>query len=56
MDARDITAGRHHTTLAAADNDRLVADGRIVALLDGGIKRIAIDMGDGQAVAFRVGH
>ncbi len=41
---RDVAGGRHHAALAAADNHRLVGEFRIVALLDGGVERVAVDM------------
>jgi hypothetical protein len=41
--ARDVAGGRHHAALAAADDDRLVGELGIVALLDGGVERVAID-------------
>ena len=46
----DIAGGRDDAALAAADDDRLVADGRIVALLDAGIEGGAVDMGDGKLI------
>ena len=46
--ARDITGRRYHAAFAAADDDRLVSDVRVIALLHGGIERVAIDMGERQ--------
>ena len=46
--AGDVAGRRHHAALAAADDHRLVGDLRIVALLDGGIERVAIDVGQRQ--------
>ena len=42
--ARDVAGGRHHAALAAADDHGLVGDLGIVALLDGGVERVAVDM------------
>ena len=42
--ARDVAGGRHHAALAAADDHRPVGQLRIVALLDGGVERVAVDM------------
>ena len=50
--AGDIAAGRDDAALAAADDQRLVAQGGIVALFDGGIEGIAIEMGDRERVQF----
>ena len=50
VEPRDVSAGEHDTTGAAADDDRSVGEVRPVALLDRGIKRIAIDMGDRQRI------
>jgi hypothetical protein len=44
----DVAGRRNHAALAAADDDRLVGDLGIVALLYGGVERIAIDMGEGE--------
>ena len=41
-----VAGGRDHAALAAADDQRLVGERRIVALLDGGVERVAIDMRD----------
>jgi hypothetical protein len=46
--ARDVARRRHHASLAAADDDGPVGEIRIIALLDGGVERIAIDMGERQ--------
>ncbi len=43
--AGDVAGGRHHAALAAADDHGLVGKLGIVALLDGGVERVAIDMG-----------
>ena len=42
--ARDVAGGRDHAALAAADDQRLVGQGRVVALLDGGVEGVAIDV------------
>src|SRR5947209_18611284 len=42
--ARDIAGGQHDTASAPADDYRLVGEGRVVALFDRGIERVAIDM------------
>ena len=52
--ARHVAGGRHDAALAAADDHRLVGEARVVPLLDGGEERVAIHMGDGEAVALRV--
>ena len=43
----DITTGGDHAALAAADDDRLVAQFRPIALLHRGVEGVAIEMGDG---------
>ena len=50
----DIAGGRDHPALAAADDHRLVQQGWVVALLDGRIERVAIDMRQTQGVALGV--
>ena len=52
--ARDITGGRDHTALAAADDHRFVDQRRIVALFDCGVEGVAIDMRDGELVELAV--
>ena len=54
VDAGDIAAGRDHPALAAADDHGLVGQRRIVALLDRRVKRVAIQMCDGELVQFRM--
>jgi hypothetical protein len=44
--ARDIATSCHHAALATAHNDGLVAQFRLIALMDGREKGIAINMGD----------
>ena len=46
--AGDVAGRRHHAALAAADDDRPVGNVRIIALLDRGVERVAVDMGDRQ--------
>ncbi len=52
--AGDIAGGRDHAALAAADDQRLSGEGRVVTLLDRGIEGVAIDMADGQRIEFRM--
>src|SRR4051812_29780364 len=47
--AGDVAGGRHHAALAPADDHGLVGDVGIVALLDGRVEGVAVDMCDGQA-------
>ena len=54
LDARDITARRDNAPFAAPDNDRLVFEFGVIALLNAGVKRIAINMRDREAVEFGV--
>ena len=54
LDAGDVAAGGDDTALAAADDDGVIGEVGIVALLDAGIEGIAIDMGDGEAVKLGV--
>ncbi len=46
--ARDVAGGGDHAAPPAADDHRTVAERWIIALLDGGVERIAVDMGDRQ--------
>ena len=48
VDAGDVAGGRDDAAVAAADDDRLVAQAGVVALLDAGIEGVAVDMGDGE--------
>ena len=41
---------RTHAPVAAADDHRDIAEFRAVALLDGGIEGVAVEMGDGEIV------
>jgi hypothetical protein len=57
MDAvqpRDVAAGRDHAPLAAADDDRPVAQFGPVALLHRGVEGVAVQVGDGQLVQLGV--
>ncbi len=44
--SRDVASRRDNAAMTTADNYRLVGQGRIIALFDTGIKRIAIEMCD----------
>jgi hypothetical protein len=46
--AGDVAGGGHHAALAAADDHRLVAQGRVVALLHRGVEGVAVQVGDRQ--------
>ena len=50
----DIAAGGDHAPVAPADDHGAVAQLRPVALLDGGVEGVAVEMGDGEAVKLRV--
>ena len=50
--ASDVAGRGHHAALATADDHWLGRKRRIVAFFDGGVKGVAIDMGDGKAVEF----
>src|SRR5664280_2819108 len=50
----DVTGGRDHTALAAADDHRFVDQRRIVALFDCGVEGVAIDMRDGELIELAV--
>jgi hypothetical protein len=50
----DVAAGRDHPAMAAADDHRAIPQAWIVAFLDGGVERIAIDMRDRKEVQFGV--
>ena len=52
--ARHVAGGRDDPALAAADDHRLVGEARVVPLLHRREERIAIHMGDGEAVALPV--
>ncbi|MNE33870.1 hypothetical protein D3C80_1275660 [compost metagenome] len=55
VQAGDVAGGRDHAALAAADDDRLVAQFRSVAFLDRGVEGVAVEMGDGQIAEFIMG-
>src|SRR6185312_10951082 len=52
--ARDVTGSSNYAALAAADDDRLVGNRRIVAFLNGRVKGVAIDMRNRQPVEIRM--
>ncbi|MNR00887.1 hypothetical protein D3C85_1166750 [compost metagenome] len=52
MKPRHVTGGRDHAALAAADDHRLVAQLRPVALLDRGVEGVAVQVGDCQVGQF----
>ncbi len=52
MNAGDIASRRNHAANLAADNYRFVSDFWVVALFNGCVKRITINMGDGQIMKF----
>src|SRR3546814_8024221 len=54
IEARHVAGRRDHAAAAAADDHRLVAQFRAVALFDTGVEGIAIDVGERQAVEVRV--
>ena len=52
VDAGDVAGRRAHAALAAADDDRLVLQFRIVALFHRRVEGVAVDMGEVQPVEF----
>src|SRR5690242_2696078 len=52
--ARDVACRSDDPALSAADDHRLVGKRGVVAFFDGGIERVAVDMGDRQGVDLRV--
>ena len=48
----DVAGGRDDAATTAADDDRAVGERRIVALLDRGVERIAVEMGDRERRQF----
>ena len=52
--ARNVAGGGDHPALAPANNQRLVTQGRIIALLDRRIERVAVDMRDRKGVKLLV--
>ena len=55
LDAGDVAGGRDDAALAAADDDRLVLQLGIVALLDRRIEGVAVDMREMQSCRARDG-
>jgi len=56
LDAGDVAGGGDDAAPAATDDQRPVAQGRVVALFDRGVEGVAIDMGDVQPVEFWMGE
>jgi len=54
LDAGDVAGGGDDTPLAAADDHRLVAEFRIIPLLDGGVKSVAVDVRQMEPVKLRM--
>ncbi len=54
--AGDVAGGGDDAAVAAADDQRLVAQCRIVALLDRRIEGVAVDMGNGEARELGMAH
>ena len=52
--ARDVAGRGDDAALAAADDDGLVHQARVVAFLDGGVEGVAVDVGERQLVDFAV--
>jgi hypothetical protein len=52
--ACNIAGRRNHAAFAAADDERLVGEEGVVALLNRGVEGVAIDMGNGERVEFVV--
>ena len=50
VDTRDITTGSDNTSFTATDDHGLALEGRVIAFLDGSIKRITINMSDGERI------
>lgn len=53
--ARLIGARGYDSATPASNDERLTRQRRIVALLDGGIERVAVEVGDGEIVEFGMG-
>ena len=51
MSARNVATGGDDAPFAAANDQRFVAKGRIVPLLDCGVECVAVDVRDGKRVA-----
>ena len=54
--ARQVALGCDHPPVVPADDDRPVAQLRTVALLDGGVERVAVKVGNGEIVEFWMSH
>jgi hypothetical protein len=54
VDAGDVAGRGYHATLATANDHRPVLQRGVVALFNGRIKRIAVDMREMQPVEFRM--
>jgi hypothetical protein len=52
VNPRYIAASGHHPALAAADNNRLIAQSRIVTFFDAGVKGVTIHMRYGKIMQF----
>lgn len=52
MNACDVATGGHNTTLAAANDHRLISQLWIVALFNGRVKSVAIDMREAEIKQF----
>ena len=48
--ARNVTRRRDHAAFTAADDQRFCRERGIVALFNGRIERVTIDVGDGERV------
>ena len=55
VEPRHVTADEHDAAGTAADDDRAISQLGPAALLDGRIKRVAIDMRDGQGAELPMG-
>ena len=56
VDAGKVAAGRDDAAVAAADDDGVIFEGRIVALFDAGVESVAVHVGDGEGLEFRMGQ
>ena len=52
IEAGDIAGGGYNAAVSAANDDRLVGKFGIVPFFDGGVKGVAIDMGDAEIIEF----
>ena len=53
---RHIAGGRNHAALAAADNQGVIAQRRVVAFFNCGVECVTIDMGDSESFKLGVSH